>query len=487
MLTLKQLIQVTWGISMINQVKLALTVSKREIRDQFRDWRIIFPILGLTVFFPFLMNFTTAQVLQFVNRYGASIVGERLVPFSMMIVGFFPISVSLVIALESFVGEKERGSIEPLFNTPLLDWQIYIGKLLSSIVPPLFASFCGITVFCVGLIINGVPLPEFQLVFQIVILTIIQAIVMVTGAVVVSSQATSVKAANLLASFIIIPMALLIQGESIVMFWGNYLTLWWVVIGLTILAILLLRIGLAHFNREELLGKEIDILNFKWAWRLFKSNFLGQADNFWHWYRKEIFSSIKELRYTILAVIGLSIISFFIGASQISKFSFPLDQFGIADMENQLANLSSSWSIGNFSPVLSIFQQNIRVMLLSFVLGVISLGIFGTIPIIASIGLVGYIMALLQQVGISSSIYLIGFVLPHGIFEISAAIISTATLLHMGIQLATPDKAKTIGEVWIISIAKWVKLFVGVVIPMILFASIIESWLTPKLALWLLF
>ena len=121
-----------------HDVRMALLITRREVRDQFRDWRIIFPILGLTIFFPFLMNFTTAQVLQFVNRYGASIVGERLVPFSMMIVGFFPISVSLVIALESFVGEKERGSIEPLLNTPLLDWQIYIGKLLSSIVPPLF-------------------------------------------------------------------------------------------------------------------------------------------------------------------------------------------------------------------------------------------------------------------------------------------------------------------------------------------------------------
>ena len=73
-----------------SQIMQALVITRREVRDQFRDWRIIFPILGLTIFFPFLMNFTTAQVLQFVNRYGASIVGERLVPFSMMIVGFFP-------------------------------------------------------------------------------------------------------------------------------------------------------------------------------------------------------------------------------------------------------------------------------------------------------------------------------------------------------------------------------------------------------------
>src|SRR5450759_4567233 len=113
----------------------ALIVAQREVRDQFRDWRIIFPVLGLTIFFPFLMNFTASQILNFVKEYGATIIGERLVPFLMMIVGFFPISVSLVIALESFVGEKERGSIEPLLNTPLKDWQLYLGKLLAAIVP----------------------------------------------------------------------------------------------------------------------------------------------------------------------------------------------------------------------------------------------------------------------------------------------------------------------------------------------------------------
>jgi hypothetical protein len=77
----------------------AWVITKREIRDQMRDWRIIFPVVGLTLFFPFLMNFTAQQILNFVQQYGASIVGERLIPFLLMIVGFFPISVSLVIAL----------------------------------------------------------------------------------------------------------------------------------------------------------------------------------------------------------------------------------------------------------------------------------------------------------------------------------------------------------------------------------------------------
>ena len=207
---------------MLNSIRPAYYIVRREVRDQLRDWRIIFPVLGLTIFFPFLMNFTAQQILNFVKQYEANIIGERLIPFLLMIVGFFPISVSLVIALETFVGEKERMSIEPLLNTPLKDWQLYLGKMLSATVPPLLSSYLGMAVYTSGLIIQHIPLPEPGIMLLIILLTTVQAIVMVAGAVVVSSQATSVRAANLLASFIIIPMALLIQGESIIMFWGDY-------------------------------------------------------------------------------------------------------------------------------------------------------------------------------------------------------------------------------------------------------------------------
>lgn len=73
---------------MWQEFKPALMITRREVRDQFRDWRIIFPILGLTVFFPFLMNFTAKTALDFVSIYGASIIADRLVPFLFMVVAF---------------------------------------------------------------------------------------------------------------------------------------------------------------------------------------------------------------------------------------------------------------------------------------------------------------------------------------------------------------------------------------------------------------
>ena len=301
----------------------ALMITRREVRDQLRDWRIIFPVLILTLFFPGLMNFTAQRIISFVQRYGAPIVGERLIPFLLLIVGFFPISVSLVIALESFVGEKERHSIEPLLGSPLSDGQVYLGKLLAALLPPLLMAYLGITVYLIGVYKQvGWKAPSVLLV-QVLLLTMVQALVMVSGAVVISSQTTSVRSANLLASFIIIPMALLIQGEAMIMFWARYSTLWWVILGQVFIAILLIRTGVAHFNREELLGRELDALNLGWVFRQFRQSFTGKATSIGRWYTQELWATLRKLALP-LAIMTLALLAAIIlGAQQANKFVLP--------------------------------------------------------------------------------------------------------------------------------------------------------------------
>lgn len=472
---------------MFTNLQPALTIAHREIRDQLRDWRIIFPVLGLTLFFPFLMNFTAEQILNFVKDYGATIIGERLIPFLLMIVGFFPISVSLVIALESFVGEKERMSIEPLLNTPLKDWQLYTGKLLAATVPPLISSYLGMGTYIIGLISKGIVLPEADLMFLILVLTMIQAVVMVAGAVVVSSQATSVRAANLLASFIIIPMALLIQGESIIMFWGDYRTLWWVIFGLVALIVLFLRVGLAHFQREELLGREIDVLNFKWGFGVFWRSFSGGARSPASWYRQTVPQAVKALWKPSLVMSGLCLVGVLVGFALISQYMHPGDplprQFrAFQNPRTQIEGLLQEWPLFSGGAVISIWWQNVRAMLLAMVLGIFSMGILGVLPLFATMVVLGGLMGILAQAGVPVFTYVVGMVLPHGILEIPVAILASAAVLQAGAILATPTPGKTVGEVWIAALGEWVKIMVAVVIPLLLIAAGVEAWITPRIA-----
>lgn len=469
----------------LNSLRRALIITRREVRDQFRDWRVIFPVLTLTVFFPGLMNFTAQQAVSFVSKYGAPIIAERLIPFLLMVVGFFPISFSLVIALESFVGEKERKSIEPLLSSPLSDFELYLGKLLAAMVPTLLASYLGITVYLIGIYSRVGWQASSTLLVQIILLTTVQAVEMVSGAVIVSSQTTSVRAANLLASFIIIPFALLVQGESIVMFWAQYSTLWWAIIAQVLIAAMLIRTGLAYFNREELLGRELDQLNLRWAWKVFRQSFVGQARSVWEWYRLEIPRALRLLRLPLL-VSALAIgIGVYAGVAQARVFTLPAETLAAENMRSGFIQGLEAFRFISAGSVLVIWLQNLRVMALASLLGIFSFGVLGQIVCMLPLSLISYVAANIAAAGESPWRFLLAFVLPHGLLEIPAILIASASILSLGATFLTPAQGKTIGEAWLSSLGRWARLMLGVVLPLFLLAALVEVFITPHVVLWL--
>ncbi len=468
---------------MLDSLRMALVVTRREVQDQIRDWRIVLPIVALTIFFPGLMNFTAHEALNFVGQYGAPIIGERLIPFLLMVVGFFPISISLVIALESFVGEKERHSIEPLLTSPLSDVQLYLGKLLAAMASPLLASYLGILVYLVGIYLQIGWNPPAGLLVQIIILTTVQAVLMVSGAVVISSQTTSVRAANLLASFIIIPMALLLQGESIVMFWGLYEILWWVIFGEILISWLLVRMGISHFNREELLGHELDILSFRWAWHVFKRDFIGESNSLWAWYRLELAPTMKNMASPLFGMIILLIFATAAGVSQASVFRLPLKDFNLQHLNLGVVQGMESLRLFSASNIFTIWYHNLRAIVLATLLGLFSFGVLGLIVLMVPVMLIGYLLASISMIGFSPFLLFGALVLPHGIFEIPAMLLSGAAILRMGATLATPIQGETIGESWLRSLADWAKIMIGLVLPLLLAAAFVEVIVTPRVAM----
>jgi len=467
------------------QVGPALVITRREVRDQLRDWRIVFPIVMLTLFFPALMNFTARQIVRFVEGYGAPIIGERLIPFLLMVVGFFPISVSLVIALESFVGEKERHSIEPLLSSPLSDIQLYVGKLLAAVIPPLLASYLGITVYLIGVNHQVGWQPNLILITQVMLLTTVQALVMVSGAVVISSQTTSVRAANLLASFIIIPMALMLQGESVVMFWGSYSILWWVIAGLLVVAILLIRAGVAHFSREELLGQELDALNLRWGGRVFFAEFRGGVSSLLDWYRQVAKTFSGKMGLPVLLMTISLLIGVWVGSTQARNFVLPPELLNLGDIKQNMLSGTQMVNFYTVSGVGSVWLHNIRAIALASLLGVFSFGVLGVIILMLPLVLVGYFMASVATIGISPGLFFGAFILPHGILEIPAIILAGSAILRLGATLATPSHGQTIGEAFVRSLADWSKVILGVVVPLLLGAAFLEIYVTPRVIAWI--
>jgi len=468
---------------MFNQIRPAFVITRREVRDQFRDWRIIIPIIVLTLVFPYLMNFTARQLVNFVESYGAPLIGDRLIPFLLMIVGFFPISISLVIALESFVGEKERHSIEPLISSPLQDWQLYFGKLLASLTPPLLAAYLGICVYLVGVYRQVGWAPDLTLLIQILALTAVQALVMVSGAVVISSQTTSTRAANLLASFIIIPMVLLIQAESIIMFWGNYAVLWWAIIGQIIIAALLIRTGVAHFNREELLGRDFDALNLRWAWSKLSSAFIGSANSPIEWYLHEIPNTFRRLLTPVILITLMLILATIVGATQASRFVVPVEALNLDNLGEGFFEGLEEIRFFSIGSVWTVWIHNLRVLALATLVGLFSFGVLGVVILMIPMMIIGYFAATVASAGISPLLFYTGFILPHGILEIPAIIIAGAAILRLGATLAAPSHGQTIGESWLHALADWTRVMVAIVAPLLLAAAALEVFITPRMAI----
>jgi uncharacterized membrane protein SpoIIM required for sporulation/ABC-type transport system involved in multi-copper enzyme maturation permease subunit len=463
----------------------ALIITRREVRDQLRDWRIITPVIVLTLFFPLLMNFTADQAIRFVARFGAPIIGERLIPFLLMVVGFFPISVSLVIALESFVGEKERHSLEPLLSSPITDTELYIGKTLAAMIPPLFAAYLGITVYLTGLALTIHWYPTPTLLLQILALTTVQALVMVGGAVVISSQTTSVRAANLLASFIIIPFALLVQGESLIMFWGQYDVLWGVFLGLVCVVLVLIRMGVKLFNREELLGRDIDELNLKAAWAAFAAAFAGNGKGrgLFGWYRAEVFPTVRRLRGPVLLMIGALMVAVFIGYRYAPIYRLPLEALDTSDLVARFGERLAQ--LGFVSPLGAawVFFTNLRALFIATVLGMFSIGVMSIILLMLPLALVGYFAGQMSFVSVSPFLFFTAFILPHGIFEIPAAVLEGAAILRLGASVLAPPPGKTLGESWLLALADWAKVSLALVVPLLLIAALAEAYLTPRVVL----
>jgi uncharacterized membrane protein SpoIIM required for sporulation/ABC-type transport system involved in multi-copper enzyme maturation permease subunit len=467
-----------------DDLSMVWLIAWRELRDQLRDWRIIFPMVVLTLVLPLLADLGAQAAINFTTQYGTPLIAERLVPFLLMVVGFFPITVSLVIALESFVGEKERGTIEPLLSSPLKDWHLFMGKLVAGTAAPLFTSYLGISVYLLGLYLQNIPFPDANRMAQTLILTTVQAILMVSGAILISTQATSVRASSLMASFIVIPMALLIQGESIMLFWGNDQVLWLAVAGVSILTILLARVGIAHFQRESLLGREIDILNIRWILLTFWRSFKGSARSPWAWLKNEVPKTVRKQTPAILMAIVIGLFAAVGGYLWVASHSTGIIGTLEGNSLSEVLSTSGGFPLtGGFS-FPTILGNNLRVTLVILFFGLFSFGVLGALVYLLNMGIIGAVLSLVGIMGMSPLTVGVFGILPHGIFEISALVFASAAILYIGIALVTPRTQLTLGEVLIEAIADWMKIGVGLVLPLLTIAAAIETWVTPVLLSW---
>jgi len=310
---------------------------------------------------------------------------------------------------------------------------------------------------------------------------------MVAAAVIISSQTTSVRAANLLASFIIIPVAFLLQFEALVLFWGNTRGLWWLILALMVVALIFFRMGIKVFNREELLGQDIDQLRLGLIGSRFWDRYTGRdvygkVPGPLGWY-KQLFTVLPVLKLpgatTLLGLIGAIILGIYlsgqypISGSLQSRFSSSEIAANTASMQLLFAQLP-----------LVIFLQNLRVVVVAAIIGIFTFGVTDIVIFALPWTIIGYLAGQMANAGENPIIFILAGVVPHAILELPALLLITALALRWHATIMARPEKGTIGENWIIKAADYCRLTIGLGLPLLFAAAFVEAYITPQVLVW---
>jgi len=140
--------------------------------------------------------------------------------FNMILMIFIivPATLPTIIATYSIVGEKNNRSLEPLLATPTTDGELLAGKIFSSFIPSMGATYLAFTLGVVLLDIVLIPkigyppLPNLTWILSMVLLAPTACLMSVLACVLVSSKVNDVRAAQQLGGFVVMPVVVLMIG-----------------------------------------------------------------------------------------------------------------------------------------------------------------------------------------------------------------------------------------------------------------------------------
>ncbi|MFV8827372.1 ABC transporter permease subunit [Alkalihalobacterium sp. APHAB7] len=148
------------------------------------------------------------QLIYFFMLYGFT-------PMFMLI----PVMASSVISANSFVGEKERKTLESLLFAPISMKTIFVGKILSAFIPAVTITF--FTSILYGIVTNIIAYPLFdQMIFPtwgwvilIIWITPLLSLLVILFNIIISAKVKGYQEAYQLGSIIVLPIVALVVSQ----------------------------------------------------------------------------------------------------------------------------------------------------------------------------------------------------------------------------------------------------------------------------------
>lgn len=397
----------------------AALVATRDLRDAVSELRLILAMITLTVAIPIG---SAAGIRGLAYFGGGTAVVDRLSIVGAFFVVFIPASFSLVLALESFVGERERTTLEVLVSTPLREAEIYAGKVAAVLAVSLALCYGGLLVYCLAMF-TGLGYFPLDVLLALGLSTICQVAAMVAGAVIISLNARTMRAANVMASFIILPMSVVLQVEAALILLGRTEFLWGFALLMILLAAVLLRMGLNGFSREALLARESGFRSpLPRAIAALEASFR---------HRPGIFRLVWLRRVPVLiAAAGLP------AGAAAGYLAGTTNALPASTVQPVLASLiNAAGSDSQLEDAIAIFSHNVLALLLVPLFAVLTAGVSGFLLTFLPGFLLGYAAAS------SSWAVALGGIVPNGLVEVPAAIVAGGLALQIGAAAIHMERA----------------------------------------------
>jgi ABC-type Na+ efflux pump permease subunit len=269
-------------------VSRALIITKREVTEVLRDVNLLAPMVmlptlmaivsGLAVFSTSTTQTETVGVIlttMATEQIGTRVANQFLglsaeaqaaavqkVIKALLIPMFWIVTVGLTatVSADSFVGEKERGTLEPLLATPVRVSELLFGKMLTAVILSVLGTWFGVAIFA-GLVWNSnTPyLPKFLLAdpdWAIAILVIIPLCATMSGAIsaIISTRASTYRTAYQLNGLVVLPIIAMLIPQTMLLYFMTPRALPILAVGFVILDVLLIQAAAHVFDRERLVG-----------------------------------------------------------------------------------------------------------------------------------------------------------------------------------------------------------------------------------------
>jgi uncharacterized membrane protein SpoIIM required for sporulation len=220
-------------------------------------------------------------------------------------------------------------------------------------------------------------------------------------------------------------------------------------------------------------------------WRKFKERFVGEAKSPREWYFGELPTTLRQLRRPLAILIVLSVIAGIASYAWVVQY-VPSHMDLTPERVNRIRtlvaqNITNLDSLDERLPAPLLFYHNARTTVAFLLLGLISFATLGITLLLLNIGIVGGVLGGASLIGYSPLLMFAAGILPHGVFELTAVFLAAAAMFKVGAQLVTPQTEKSLGEVLLLSLADWFRVFLGIVVPLLVIAALVEVYVTPLL------